>query len=364
MKRILCFIESLGPGGAERQLSGLAVLLKQHGYHVEVCYYETNEFYLPYLHDNGVDTVFLEKATNPRTRVFALQKHIKYINPQTIISFAESSSMILGLFKMFGANYKLIVSERSTTQSLTKREKMLFFFYKWADWIVPNSNSQAEFIKYHNQKLSKKIRAITNFVDLTKFMPAEKKEVPKDFLNIICVGRLVPAKNIPLFIEAVSKVISDGYNIHVDWFGQDLHDNYSQECHSAIERYHMQKHILFHKPSSNIQIEYQKADVFCLPSIYEGYPNVLCEAMCCALPVLCSCVSDVPQIMEDNGNGFIFDPHNINDMVEKIERMFKLSVDEKTKMARRSREIALNTFSAEVFIQKYIDLIETNANNH
>ena len=54
-KHILCLLESLGSGGAERQLTGLAVMLKQQGYEVEVWYYVKNEFYLPYLQENRLD---------------------------------------------------------------------------------------------------------------------------------------------------------------------------------------------------------------------------------------------------------------------------------------------------------------------
>ena len=88
MKRILCLIENLGSGGAERQLTGLAVMLKQQGYEVEVWYYVKNEFYLPYLQDNGVEGRYLHKASNPQKRFFVLRKEIKAYNPDTIISYS------------------------------------------------------------------------------------------------------------------------------------------------------------------------------------------------------------------------------------------------------------------------------------
>ena len=72
MKRILCLIESLGSGGAERQLTGLAVMLKQHGYQVEVWYYVQKEFYVSYLLENGVVARFLIDAGNPYTRLFSI----------------------------------------------------------------------------------------------------------------------------------------------------------------------------------------------------------------------------------------------------------------------------------------------------
>lgn len=43
-------------------------------------------------------------------------------------------------------------------------------------------------------------------------------------------------------------------------------------------------------PNQSIEVEYRKADIFCLPSLYEGYSNVVAEAMSCELPLLCSSV--------------------------------------------------------------------------
>lgn len=357
MKRILCLIESLGSGGAERQLTGLAVMLKQHGYQVEVWYYVKKEFYLPYLQENKVVGRYLSDARNPKKRFFALRKHIKTYSPDTVLSYSASPSMIMCLLKLLGAKFKLVVSERNTTQLIDRREKFKFFMYRWADIVVPNSHSQQVFIEQHFPNLSDRIRVITNFVDMEKFKPSDEPIPLHEEPRMVCVGRLMPQKNLPRFIEAVGKIIAAGYKLHVDWFGQDLNDAYSEECHKAIINNHLEQNFIFHAPSSEIQKEYQKADVFCLPSLYEGFPNVLCEAMSCGKPVLCSRVCDNPFIMQEGKNGLFFDPLKVNDMVATIERYLDLPQEKKDKMGRRSREIAVEMFSRDSFIQKYVAVL-------
>ena len=108
MKRILCIIESLGSGGAERQITGLAVMLKQAGYQVEVLYYVNKDFYLSYLHEHGVAARYLADASNPRKRFFALKNYINEYAPDTVISYSVSSNMICCLLKLFGAKFNLI----------------------------------------------------------------------------------------------------------------------------------------------------------------------------------------------------------------------------------------------------------------
>ena len=356
--KILCLIESIGSGGAERQITNLAVLLKKQGYEVEVAYYIKKEFYLPFLLENGVKGCYLPEATNPHARFFALKKYINTTNPNTIISYSASPSMITCALKLLGAKFNLIVSERNTTQHLTKRDRIKFFLYRWANHIVPNSQSQGNFITKHYSKLVSKVKVITNFVDTDNFIPSNTIIPKHEGINMICVGRLVPQKNVPRFIEAIHKVVKDGHKIHVSWFGNNFHDSYSEECHRGIEKYHLEDVIVFNAPSPTIQDEYRKADVFCLPSLYEGFPNVLCEAMCCGLPVVCSEVSDVPQIMEKDVNGFMFNPLDIADMTDKTEKMILLSAEERRQMGIRSREIAVRKFSSNTFIHKYLELIQ------
>ena len=119
----------------------------------------------------------------------------------------------------------------------------------------------------------------------------------------------------------------------------------------------MERNFVFHAPISNIQEEYRKADVFCLPSLYEGFPNVLCEAMSCGKPVLCSRVYDNPNIVHEGENGLLFDPLNVDDMAATIERYLDLPQEQKDKMGRKSREIAVEMFSGESFIQKYVAIL-------
>lgn len=357
MKRVLCIIESLGSGGAERQLSGLAVLLKQHGFIVRVCYYFNHDFYVSYLKENGVDTCFLFDSMSPYKRFRSIKHCVDSFKPDTIISYSAAPSMILGLFKLLGAKYNLIVSERSTTQKLTVRDKMRFFFYRWSNHIVPNSNTQASFIAQHYPLLKGKIKVISNYVDTNKFSPSVKSKDPSGMVRMISVGRIDPAKNIPAYIKAIAAVVSKGYKIHVDWFGVDLKDDYSKECHETVSQCKLNDVFVFHDPITNIQDKYNEANIFCLPSLFEGFPNAVCEAMCCGLPVLCSKVSDVPNIVRDGDNGFLFDPIDLNDIVDKIEKMLKLSDKEKSNMGSLGREMALKMFTKDAFLNKYIEII-------
>ena len=356
MKRILCLIENIGPSGAERQITNLAVLLRKQGHAVEVAYYVKKEFFLPFLLDNDVKACYLPEAADSRKRFFVLKKHIRAFNPDTVISYSVAPSMITCVMKLLGARFNLIVSERNTTQRVDKREKTKFFLYRWASHIVPNSLSQGDFITGNYPKLAPKVRVITNFVDIDKFVPSDVKP-EHEGVDMICVGRLAPQKNIPRFIEALDILKRKGLHFRVDWYGQDFKNDYSEKCYALVKEKGLEDVICFHPQTTEVIQKYQKSDVLCLPSLYEGFPNVLCEAMCCGLPVVCSRVSDVPQIMENGVNGFIFDPVNVAEMAEIMEKMITLSSEERAIMGVHSREMAVDKFSSDAFIRKYLELI-------
>ena len=358
MKRILCLIESLGSGGAERQLTGLAAMLKQRGYSVEVWYYIDNDFYLSYLQDNGVVGRYIQGAIRPINRFEELRRRIRKYKPDTIISYSSSTSMIACSLKALGAKFKLIVSERNTTQHITCRERLRFFVYRWANHIVPNSLSQKRFIEKEFPRLSQKINVITNFVDLDKFSPLKQATVSiNDKTHIVCVGRMMPQKNILNFILAISELVKKGYGLLVDWYGQDLKDTYSAECHRLVQECNLANVISFHNPFPDINEVYRKSDVFCLPSLYEGFPNVLCEAMSCGKPVLCSRVCDNSNIVIDGENGLLFNPLSVDEMVDTIERFVKFSSKQKFEMGLKSRKIAVSLFAENKFLSNYIDIL-------
>ena len=357
--RIVCLIEDLGSGGAERQLSFLAVQLKKRGYDVVVWTYYPNIFYKAILDESQVPFRCISAAKNKIHRIPVLYRELKKYHPDVVISYLDTPCMVACMIKMLGIDYKLIVSERNTTQIVSFKDRCKFFLYHKADYIVPNSYTQARFIEGHFPKLSKKIRIITNMVDTDMFAPSDDYSSNSAICRIISVGRVMPQKNTLLFVQAATILVKRGYNISVHWYGDYDKDapDYYQSVIGTISTLGIGDVFKLCPATKSIAGKYVDSDVFCLPSLYEGFPNVLCEAMSCGLPVICSNVCDNPTIVKDGINGFVFNPRDVNDLVDKIIRFIELDNSSKYTMRQKSREIALRSFSSEVFIGKYIDLL-------
>lgn len=361
MIKILCLIDTLGMGGgAERQMAGLAGLLHRKGYDVTVTSYHEHDSDEFIEKKYGIRSVLINTNDNPFSKLLAVRKFVQNNHFDTLIAYKDGAAMLACLVKMLGGKFKLIVSERNTTQVLNKHERIKFFLYRWADIIVPNAVSQSNFIKGNYPNLYHKVSVITNFTDINYFKPSEHNKPDDSVLSILVIARFSSQKNILGFMNVVKKMKVQGAKIHVNWYGSVYHgqEEYGKKCEEQYRRLNLSDMMTFHGATSNILQEYQKCDIFCLPSFYEGFPNVVCEAMSCGKPILCSNVCDNPYLVQDGVNGFLFNPLDEDDMVKKINKIISLSQEEREKMGRKSREIAEVLFSEEMFVKKYIELIE------
>ena len=355
-KRIICLIEDLGPGGAERQLAYLAMGLRKCGHEVQVWTYYPGDFFLPLLQDSGVVYRFLPEARNRVKRIMVLRRAIKEFNPDVLISYLDTACVVSCVIRLLGVRYKLIVSERNTTQSISLRDRIKFFCYSFADWIVPNSETQGAFLYEHYPKLSRKIRVITNYVDTDKFHPGVYNP-SNSILNVIVVARVMPQKNPLSLIYALKLLTGKGISIHVDWFGNTYDEKYKQSCLDLIEKLGLEDVICFKDASQDIYSLYSNYDVFCLPSVYEGFSNVICEAMSCGLPIVCGDVADNARIVKEGENAVVFNPHEITSIAEALESFYNLEPETKASYSKKSRDISVSKFSFNTFINKYLDII-------
>ena len=242
-------------------------------------------------------------------------------------------------------------------ESMNLATHISFFLFKTVDYIVPNSQTQTSFMLENFPWLSDKTKMIRNYLDLDVFCPS-LRPLP-DNNRVIVVGRVVEQKNPIRFIEAIAKVASKGFSFTVDWYGNPHPMSFLADCNHKLKELGIERMFHFYPSTSNIVEKYHNASVFILPSIYEGFPNVLCEAMGCGLPVLASNVCDNGNILADGDNGFLFDPYNVDDISDKLIRFLSQSKDEKLRMGKRSRELAMELFSREKFIQAYMNLINS-----
>ena len=338
-------------------------LLHEKGYAVRLIYWvhlENDTYLADDLREKGIQCDRLPDLNDKRMRLFRLGKVIRQWKPDVVISYNSGASELLCMNHIFNRTYKLIVSERTITRNISRHTRFKMLLYRFAEYIVPNSTTEANFIKNHFLNLAAKTIAIHNFVDTERFSFDEDTEKNYDPIRALFVGRINVAKNIPNFLQALKLVKDAGIGTIVDMFGNVQDKSIYENAIAFVNENHLEQHVIFHPASNHIEDEYCLHNLFIMPSSWEGFPNVLCEAMSCGLPVLASDVSDVRHIMEDGVNGYLMNPTSPDDMAKTIIRYCQLSKEERIAMAKASRTIIEKKFSKESFIQNYIKLIEND----
>lgn len=357
MKKIVLFTDSLGAGGAQRQLCGLAKMLKKLDYDVTVITYFKSDFYKEDLDDNHVRNVLLGEESGTVRRILSIRKFLKKERPNWVIAYQETPSLISAFIKSTGVEFKLIVSERNTTQRITLRDKARFFQYRFANAIVPNSYSQENFLASRYKWMKKKLHTITNFVDLNTF--SFNSHIRNEIPLIVIAATIWPSKNTLGFIEAVRILAQQNIPFKVRWYGySEAYDEYFKQALSKIDEYQLNEFIELLPKTKDIQDVYRQSDYFCLPSFYEGVPNVIAEAMSTGRPILCSNVCDNPRYVIEEVNGYLFDPNSPENVAEQILKGLSVSDQVYSQMCQESRKRAEEMLSMDTFINKYIEIIE------
>lgn len=366
MKRILLFIDSLNSGGAQRQLVNLARLLNERDYKVKVITYYNFPFFKDILINNNIEYKNFAPTRFKICRILLLRNVIREYKPEIIISYLDTPNIIAIISSLYKKNWKLIVSERSITQVLDFRSKIKFFLYRFADYIIVNSQSQLDFLKCNFSYLKSKLVLISNSLDLRLFNIKSNKEFNGKALEIGVLASFHIYKNANGLVHAISIMLAEGYDIKVAWYGNKFlnnkyksgYNNNYLNVQKEVEKLGIEEKFLFCDPIKDVISFYHRIDAFCLPSFYEGFPNVIAEAIACGKPILASNVGDIPLMVKNGLNGFLFNPHSNESIVEAIKNFCMLDPEEIRQMGKESRYIATRLLSEDNFIEKYIDVIE------
>jgi colanic acid/amylovoran biosynthesis glycosyltransferase len=143
-------------------------------------------------------------------------------------------------------------------------------------------------------------------VDPERFGPRPSPPAADGF-ELICVGRLVPAKGQQMLVGAMSKLLGEGRNIRLRLVG-DGPDRQSLE--RRVADLAIGASVIFEGPVNQDRIRslYQAADLFVLPSFAEGIPVVLMEAMAMEIPVVTTFVNGIPELIRHGIDGWLVAP--------------------------------------------------------
>ncbi|MBD3307378.1 glycosyltransferase [candidate division KSB3 bacterium] len=151
---------------------------------------------------------------------------------------------------------------------------------------------------------------------------AVKRKYQIDGPYLLYVGTLQRRKNIPRLLEAFARVKRTAQLPHtLVLVGQKYADLPEDEVFATIERLALQREVRWtgYVPDEDMPAVFTGADLFVLPSFYEGFGMPLLEAMACGVPVACSQTSSLPEVVGEGG--LLFDPYRVDEIADALHRL-------------------------------------------
>lgn len=180
-------------------------------------------------------------------------------------------------------------------------------------------------------------------------------KVAADELLVGTVGRFDPVKNFYGLIQAARMVCHTHSNTKFLLVGRGLDAN-NDKLHAWLDECGIRSRFILLGERKDIHRIYSAMDIYCMPSITEGFPNCLGEAMCCGLPSVATNVGDACYMQGESG--LCVDSPRPEDIANKLIDLISLAGKERRAMGERARSIILSRFSNHHSCSLYQDEYE------
>jgi glycosyltransferase involved in cell wall biosynthesis len=326
--KVLCVIPSMQTGGAERQMALLLGNLQKDSFDLNLCLFnEIGELLNTIPECIKIHNLGKKSRWSIGNLVLKLSRLIRLEKPDIVYSRDQYANSLASLAIKLSGNkrVKQIANEetiRSQQLSESRMGRLLTVWirnrYKNIDRIIaPCEVSRQELIS-HFAVPESRLRVIYNSIDveaLTRLeVDASNTAVPYGKPKIISVGSLYSVKGHRFLLRALKEILRHYPGCQLEILGEGQERAFLTEYAKELG---IESHV--HMPGIRIPFaSVAEADVFVLPSLREGIPAALLEAMALRVPVIASSVGGVPEIVEDGVSGFLVRPGNWEEIADRV----------------------------------------------
>lgn len=270
--------------------------------------------------NNGVEHVTLEMSrgfniVNDIKCIISLKKYIKKHNPH-IVHLHSSKAGVLGRIAAKQCNKISVFTPNGVSYLSFTGIKRLFFLLaevmvkRYTNHLLAVSYSEANRLIYEIGFKPEKVKVILNAISIIPENVSVNYDNEKDIIKIGTIARLTYQKNPLLLADIAHKVINGGYSfsnkVHFYILGAGMHDHLLNELNDRIKQYNLMDrfHVLQWSNSGSVNDYLNDIDIFMLPSIFEGLPFSLLEAMSLGKPCIVSKCDGNNDVIDSNVNGY------------------------------------------------------------
>lgn len=352
--KILLLSSTLEGGGTEKRTICLLKYIKREIFEPVLCVWEKKGVYA--------------QDIPQHTKLYAIKRHYKIFTLLNMFKVIKKERPDIVFGNMWGINtaaiiaLKMMIFKRQvklivgivTNPSYFKHQRLVRLLYRSADLIVANSYGIRECLISSWKIPKEKIHMIHNGIDIENidklsFETVNHAWVKNNFNLIVTVGRLFKPKGLPYLLEAL-RIVNKKKTAYLIIIGRGEEE---ERLKVLAKEMGIDERVDFLGFKKNPFKYIANADLFVLSSLWEGFPNVLLEAMACQTPVISADAPYGPaEIIEDNVSGYLVPPADSARLAEKILYVLENS-DKQDDIIREARQKIEKNFSVHKMVKNY-----------
>ncbi len=205
----------------------------------------------------------------------------------------------------------------------------------------------------------KTIVKIPNGVDLTTYRVTEKRHYWRETIGvqneklILYTGRLSAEKGVDVLIAAYAALDKSlPSKLYILGDGPE-----TARLRQLITYYRQEDRVMMQPAVDDVTPYLYSADIFVMPSYFEGLSNSVLEAMACGIPVIATRVTGNKELITDGITGLLVEPHNKAQLTEAISYLIK-NPDEGSELGRKVQELVKEHYDLYLVAERYITLYQ------
>jgi len=220
------------------------------------------------------------------------------------------------------------------------------YVFSAADRVVVTAPAMRHKVTQHYGLSGEKVSVIPNYVDTDTFIPGS--DVKHSRGRLCFIGRLDKEKNPFALFDAIK-----GLDVELLVVGNG---SLGDQLKAKAESNGLATEFLGNVPHPQLPGILNSADLFVLPSLYEGHPKTLIEAMACGLPVIGTDVPGIRELINHRENGYLCGttPEEIREAIRDVLGDSSL----RARMGRKAREFVVKHFALNRIVEMELALLE------
>ena len=345
-------------GGVERHIMGLLKGLKSEGVDALLFLFYDDEL-AAQARSHGFDPIILPHGN---ACLFSTARSIAHILEQRqirIVHVHGYKATVFSLIARYWYPFAILKTEHGLPEPMAGRpiQKLYSYFYRFLDTFATKLSRATvcyvtaelqKYYRYAHRGLQTAIipNGIENIDRQSLQRPAEFRE---DWFNLAIVGRLDTVKGHHLAIEAIAAANACP-SVHLHIVG-------SGPCEAALqalaERLNITDRIHFLGFQRNVYNHIAYCHVLLMPSLHEGLPYTLLEAMSLGTPIIASQVGGLAEVLQHEVTALLVSPGNIELLAQSIIRLHN-DPELRSRLAENAQKLQQSQFSLEKMISNYI----------